>query len=344
MVAQVDKVLFKLSLGKAVTRLLAWALFEGRPLTTRGRFINLVVFAWYRLTQYIPLKSDIRAPIFIIGTGRSGTTVLGKLFSIHRDVMFLNEPKAIWHFAVRNEDLIGSYTNEPAEVRLDVAHATPSVASKILRIYSAGLWLSRSNQLVDKYPELIFRQKFVNKLFPKSKHIVIIRDGVDACTSVDEWSVRHQVISATGVDDWWGKNDRKWILLVNQLLDEHPDLQKLKETLLNTKNHKDRAAVEWILAMREAKKLITEEANVLQISYEHLCKDSIATLQNVLDFCGLPQDPIVFHYSRKILHESPQYAELRLMPDLVSVFQQTLTEMGYGDSVTRVVARCDGAN
>ena len=49
-------------------------------------------------------------PIFIVGTGRSGTTILGKILSVHKQVAFLNEPKALWFFANKEDDLIGSYS------------------------------------------------------------------------------------------------------------------------------------------------------------------------------------------------------------------------------------------
>ena len=342
MVAQVDKELFRISKRKSATRLLAWALFEGRPLTTKGRFINPLVFAWYRLSQYIPLKTGTRSPIYIVGTGRSGTTVLGKLLCVHMEVMFLNEPKAIWHYAIRNEDLIGSYTDAPTKVRLDTNDATPQAMSKLNKVYNAALWTSGANQIIDKYPELIFRTEFVSRLFPDAKFVVIIRDGVDACTSVTQWSNRHKVIAHDGIEDWWGKNDRKWNLLVSQLIDEHQDLVIFKEKLVNTKSHEDRAAVEWILAMREAKKVLLNRSKVLSISYEALCEDSEKTISELLRFCSLQLDPSVTKYSREVLHDSPRYGELQLLPELVGPFIHTLIEMGYSESVNRVTPRKAG--
>jgi hypothetical protein len=255
--------------------------------------------------------------------------------------MFLNEPKAIWHYAIRNEDLIGSYTDVPAQVRLDKNQATPEAESKISRVYNAALRLSGARQIIDKYPELIFRTEFVNRLFPDAKFIVIIRDGVDACTSVTQWSKRHEVIAHDGIEDWWGKNDRKWNLLVSQLINEHQDLIVFKEKLVNTKSHEDRAAVEWILAMREAKKVRCNRSKVLSISYEALCKESKKTIKELLHFCDLQSDSTVIKYSSKVLHDSPRYGQLQLLPELVEPFTHTLIEMGYEDSVVRVAPRKD---
>src|SRR5690606_40375856 len=49
---------------------------EGRPLTTRGRWINPLVFGLYRMAQRLPLGRPVREPAFILGMGRSGTTIL----------------------------------------------------------------------------------------------------------------------------------------------------------------------------------------------------------------------------------------------------------------------------
>ena len=114
MVAQIDRHYWAASPAKALVRLLTYGLFEGRPLTTRGRWINPLVFGIGRALKRRPARRAVKAPIYILGQGRSGTTVLGVTLSLHRQIGFLNEPKALWHNAYPNEDLIGNYTDKPA--------------------------------------------------------------------------------------------------------------------------------------------------------------------------------------------------------------------------------------
>ncbi len=97
MPAQLDSLYIRTRPTKAVSRLISYALFEGRPLTTRGRWINPLVFALSGTLKTLPQIKKVKKPIFIIGMGRSGTTILGVVMSMHRDVGFLNEPKALWH-------------------------------------------------------------------------------------------------------------------------------------------------------------------------------------------------------------------------------------------------------
>ena len=104
MVAQIDTKFIRARPWKLWSRLLAYALFEGRPLTTRGRWINPLVFAGYRLWSVLPLRKRDLRPIFVMGVGRSGTTVLGTILALHPDVGYLNEPKALWHAALGDDD------------------------------------------------------------------------------------------------------------------------------------------------------------------------------------------------------------------------------------------------
>ena len=141
MIAQIDWIMIRKRIWKIPGRIISWALIEGRPLTTKGRWINSLVFVGYRLAQYFPWPNRVRSPIYIIGTGRSGTTILGKLFAIHHETFFLNEPKALWHFAKGDEDIIGSYAEMPARLRLGVEDADSDTARIIERIYSwASFW------------------------------------------------------------------------------------------------------------------------------------------------------------------------------------------------------------
>ncbi len=90
MIAQIDREYLTYGLGRAARRIASYVLYEGRPLTAKGRFINPFVFAWLRMLATLPGTSKVYRPIFITGLGRSGTTILGILLSLHRDVGYVN--------------------------------------------------------------------------------------------------------------------------------------------------------------------------------------------------------------------------------------------------------------
>lgn len=341
MVAQIDRQMILRRPWKIPGRLIAYALIEGRALTTRGRWINPLVFAGYRLAQILPAPVRAKPPVFIIGTGRSGTTILGKIFAMHRNAVFLNEPKALWHFAHGGEDIIGSYSSGPARITLGPSPNGPSIARKITRVYNWALFWGLGRRIIDKYPELIFRIPFVLDLFGQARFVAILRDGVDTCTSVTGWSQTNAVRRAGQTHDWWGRNDRKWKLIVDQLVPGDPDLAPLAAVLARAHDHRDRAAVEWILSMRAAQKAQTDYPGaVLCIRYESLCAAPRPVLTAVLAHCGFSHDPVFEAYAISVL--TPAHAQtkpLGLMPDLVRPFKKALADLGYQDSQSRVEAR-----
>ncbi|MBR3371620.1 MAG: sulfotransferase [Rhodobacteraceae bacterium] len=338
MPAQLDKTFLRAHPGKAVGRLLAWALLEGRPLTTRGRWINPVVFALYRLAGRVRFGVPVADPILIIGTGRSGTTFLGTVLGAHPQALFLNEPKAMWHHAHGGEDVIGSYTTAPARFRLDASDATPDIARSLGRIYAWALWVTRAQRIVDKYPELVFRMPFVRTLFPGARFVCIQRDGVDTVLSVTSWSRRKGMERGGHVEDWWGLDDRKWQLMVAELVAQDPDLAPLREMLAACHDHRDRAAVEWILATRAA---ALTAPDLLTIRYEDLCAAPQQVLGSIQHFAGLSPSDAPASYAVHVMEQAPPRGTLELMPELVDAFCATLDQAGYPESAERVRPRDD---
>ena len=208
MVAQLDSLYVKSRPTKAFSRLIGYLLFEGRPLTTRGRWINPIVAAHLALEKRLPQLKSVRQPVFIVGTGRSGTTILGTILSMHRDVAFLNEPKALWHSVIAADDLIGSYSTGRARYRLGAEIVTDRIRTQAHKLYGAYLACSLSRRIVDKYPEMIFRVPFLKSIFPDAKFIFLTRHGWDTCHSIENWSLRHGSREDGMTQDWWGRGQK----------------------------------------------------------------------------------------------------------------------------------------
>ncbi|OIP64989.1 sulfotransferase family protein, partial [Candidatus Nomurabacteria bacterium CG2_30_43_9] len=309
---------------------LSYALFEGRPLTTRGRWINPLVFAHFSLEKRLPQLKAVKAPIFILGTGRSGTTILGIVLSMHREVGFLNEPKALWHALRDDEDLIGSYTHIPARYRLDAEDASPAIISAAHRLYGAYLRTTFNDRVVDKYPELIFRVPFVKKIFPDARFLFLVRNGWDTCHSIDAWSARSGLRLRTEVHDWWGVNRRKWHLLVEQLVGEYADLAPHLEDMCGWTNHADMAAVEWIVTMREGLRLLREYPNdVLRVTYEDICQSPRLVMGGVCEFANLSWDEVFMRYAVHTLRPAMPKNPFPLAAAIEVPFRDTMNALGY---------------
>ncbi len=332
MIAQIDSSYIRMRPWKLWSRLVSYALFEGRPLTTRGRWINSLVFAHFAIEKRLPTFKQVEKPVFILGTGRSGTTILGVVLSMHRDVGFLNEPKALWHSIYPEEDLVGNYSrSNNARYRLDTADASPAAIRFAQRILGFYLVATFSGRVVDKYPELIFRVPFVRAIFPDAKFLFLARNGWDTCHSIEKWSDRlgQQVRSET--HDWWGIDRRKWNLLLNEIIPEHADLAPFAQEMRNWTNQTDMAAVEWIVSMREGLALLDKHPReVMQVRYETLCSKPQETIKEIIKFMELSDnDSQVLRYAESTLQSVATKEPFKLNKFIEEPFHKVMLELGY---------------
>lgn len=331
MVAQINPLYIKTRPTKVITRLMSYAFFEGRPVTTKGRWINPLVFSILKKvaannSKYKPVKK----PIFILGTGRSGTTILGIVLSMHREVGYLNEPKAIWHLIHPHEDVIGNYSQSNAKYRLTAEDATDQMQRRAAQMFGAYLTTTRSERLVDKYPELIFRVDFVRALFPDARFIFLVRNGWDTCQSIATWSKRLGVHRNGEKHDWWGVEDRKWRLLVEQLVETDSVLSQIADKVKHFERHLDRAAVEWIVTMQEGIRLIDTSPDCTHlVRFEDLTAKPDETLSALCDFCELPTDTIFQEYARQTLHPVPARKPFDIHWEIAPIFLEIMKELQY---------------
>ncbi len=330
MVAQIDKEYTNHGYGKLIRRLVSYALFEGRPHTTKGQWFNPVVFFILRILNALPGFPKLKQPIFITGLGRSGTTILGILLSLHKDVGFLNEPKAIWRTIDPRHDINGDYVSSGGVFRLKKDDVNESARKTAYRIFGRYLSIVRAKRLVDKYPELIFRVGYLLALFPDAKIIFISRNGVDATHSIALWSKRLGVEVNGRIDDWWGRGDIKWTYLREQIILQDADYKSVREDVNEKLDHINRAALEWIITMREGLKCLGKYPDsVIHFQYEKLTVSPEIEISGLLKQCNLSQDSSVISYAKKKLYKN----KLKKKPDLLAsiqiLFDETMTELGY---------------
>jgi hypothetical protein len=91
--------------------------------------------------------------------------------------------------------------------------------------------------------------------------------------------------------------------------------------------------------MREVQAVTSKHSSITTISYEALCTDADEAIDMILKHCDLEPDHAVNEYARHALHGAPKYSDLELMPELVQPFKNTLIDMGYTRSVSRVQRR-----
>lgn len=330
MIAQLDKEQIRLRPSRAIARIISHILLQGRPLTTKGRWLNNFLLLQFAIVKKLPQIKTVQKPIFILGTGRSGTTILGKLLSLHPHVCFLNEPKAMWHAIHPAEDLIGSYSRGPASYRLREKDATQTIINATHRLYGYALAITHSRRVLDKYPELIFRIPFIKTIFPDAKLLFLVRNGWDTCQSIDTWSQNEAISVNQEQHDWWGANQRKWKLLLRDVVSTHPVLGKRLDKIQNFRRQIDMGAVEWIVTMQEGlNQLANYPQDMLQLHYEQLISEPQKSLVQLLDFCDLPKDQLLLKYAQQTLRANSTKKPVTLHPAIAQQFEEIMDQLGY---------------
>lgn len=331
MIAQLDRDYIRLRPTKALSRLASHVLLQGRPLTSKMQWLNPILLSQFECIKHLPQLKLVNQPIFVLGTGRSGTTILGKVLSMHKDVLFLNEPKALWYSVIPNEDLIGNFSRNKAHYRLMDSDANKKVKLNAHRLYGYCLALTSSSRILDKYPEMIFRVSFLKAIFPDARFLFLIRNGWDTIQSISSWSQSRGEQVGSENHDWWGRNKRKWHLLVNEVMAHDPELAHMADEIAQFSNHCDMAAIEWITAMREGLRLLDTYGGmtIYPVRYEDLVSDPTSTLQAIVTFCELPEDHKVVEYANIVLESHPSKKPIKLDPVIEQPFLKMMSLLNY---------------
>lgn len=120
-------------------------------------------------------------PIFIIGCARSGTSLLTRLISSHKDVANWSEANDIWDplgYPWRDSDLkTPPIEFDPVAFTSRWWNDTQSRQREIRSIFGAYQWLSRRSVFLNKSPLNTFRIPYLLRIFPTALFIHLVRDG-----------------------------------------------------------------------------------------------------------------------------------------------------------------------
>lgn len=226
--------------------------------------------------------------LFVVGCGRSGTTLLRAMLNAHPDMAVPSESYFIIPMDFQRShryELPGGFDHEaflsdlvehPAlrswgisedAVRSAIASAVPhSLSEAIRRVYALYAHINHKPRYGDKTATYVLRLPTLARLFPESRFLHLIRDGRDVALS---W-----------LDVQWG-------------------METIEELALYWSNmvQAGRAAGSWLGGTR-----------YLEVRYEHLVVEPEAALSSICNFAGLTWSDSMLRYYRD---PSPVLASVR---------------------------------
>jgi hypothetical protein len=221
-----------------------------------------------------PQPANLDRPVFIIGCGRSGTTILGRLLSMHPDVVYLNEPRQIWGLDAAT-DIWSATASRGGKLVLTGDDLSPAMASRIRRAFAVEMRLQEGRQLVEKLPVNSFRVGYIAAIFPDARFIHLMRDGMKVAASI--------AVEA-GRGHWFGVNDYKWQQLV-----EYGRTRGLSGLVPLCTTDFYRGLLEWRLTAEtiESVSAALSPAVCTQLRYEDLVARPVETCEALEDWLGV---------------------------------------------------------
>jgi hypothetical protein len=256
---------------------------------------------------------------FILGCGRSGTSILGRLLSKHADITYLNDQWMLWAQTLPEFDICGRVPYDPAylpPVALAAEHATPNVRERFLPALEARR--RGKAVLVEKLAVNNFRIPFLLALAPDAYLISIVRHGVE---------VAHSIEQRATLGKWYGPSERKWTCLC-----EHARRAGLEHLLPLCGDFYTRGLLEWRMSTDAADAVINalRPPRLLRIRYEELVVDPVGVCERLERFLGVLPRPVMRRFAAEMIARRSPPADARPTPphteDIAGV---ALRRLGY---------------
>jgi len=129
------------------------------------------------------------APIFMVGSPRSGTTAVAKVLGRHRDLRLLSEARPIWYMAVpemAEEQYHWEGDRIVGRMYLDQDDATPERQAVLEREFGIQLTLAGKKRLFEKFPANLFRVRWLHAIWPDCTFLHMVRDPFSTTASKSE--------------------------------------------------------------------------------------------------------------------------------------------------------------
>lgn len=230
---------------------------------TKQVFLTDARFALYRAVGAAVGRGSLGHPVFIIGTGRCGTTLLLRLLDSHPELArFPSEANRLWHPSLYPYELaetdIEPYVVDPAAFTAASLKSWPRAQPKrIVGTFAGYRWLRSSDRrLVVKSAMLSFMVPALDEIFPDAQFVHLYRYGPAVVRSY-----------------------------VSKELRKHPSHTEREFRIT--------CARYWNSCMAELNEQSKQLGShrFLEVAYEDLCTDPLGTLEGLAVFLGIkPSD------------------------------------------------------
>ena len=205
-----------------------------------------------------PIQTKLKKPIFVVGSSRSGTTMLAAILESLPEIVDFSETVIVRHKMWR---MVKSPETIPREL--------PDLERTLVRLSG----VTKGQRLLEKTPGHSLITNYLLDYFSNASLLHIVRDGRDVALSM----LGHKWISRElkeEVEVFW------FHLLPQTYQEQWQDLGSW-----------ERGVLRWAVYVTSARKAQVYSERYLEVNYEEICQNPQVTISQIIDFLGLSTSP-----------------------------------------------------
>jgi hypothetical protein len=254
--------------------------------------------------------SSIKSPVFILGCGRSGTTILGNLLAQHPSVTYLHEPRALWTSAYPETDIwTERAVTRHGKLVFTESDVNPRKTRALRKLFAWELRKSRRPILVEKLPINNFRLSFIRGMFPDCRFIHIWRNGLEVARSIEAMSIQGR---------WFRPDQYRW----NMLADYAQSMPETAYLPALCQSYYEKGLLEWRVSTEAVTSFLGRlpQDNWFEVPYSAFVADRLGTSERLTDFLHLTPEQTLRDFTQQNVRrcsESRDGAELTQLERLI---------------------------
>lgn len=204
-----------------------------------------------------PIRTELRQPIFVVGSSRSGTSILAHVLA-GADVVNFSEAPIVRHKMWR---MVKSPSSIPNQL--------PDLEKILVRLSGAR----NGQRVIEKSPGHSLLASYILNYFSDAKLVHIVRDGRDVASSM----LGHKWISRElngEIEVFWLSRLPKFYQEQWQYLDSW-----------------ERGVLRWAVYVMSARQAKAYTGRYIEVSYKDMCQNPQQVINEVLHFLQLSSTP-----------------------------------------------------
>ena len=264
-------------------------------------------------------------PVFILGCGRSGTTIFSYALSVHDKVTYLDERRDLWSAAYPETDIWSEHKQaNNGRIVLTEADEDSTKSAILCELFKQQLAAQGRTTLIEKLPINNFRVGLINAIFPEARYIHIYRNALEVARSIE---------TRCNNGKWFVNNKYKWDELV-KIARSNPETEHLPDSCTS---YYDKGLLEWRLSTDAAVSFLDglPDERQYELSYAELTNNPEEAIARSLRFIGLDMQPLVRKFCHEVIGRKTPRLDMQSLTDKEIEIGGKLLERSIGEAKNR---------